>query len=69
MKQRLAALKYFKPSIALLVIAVLVTLFAHPHIAVPIVLVIGAVIMAWQNYRVLRGVAQAQEQEQCGKDS
>lgn len=53
MKQRLATLKYFKPSIVLLAIAILVTLLAHPHIIVPIVLVTGAIIMAWQNYRVL----------------
>ncbi|GAG80636.1 unnamed protein product [marine sediment metagenome] len=64
MKQRLAVVKYFKPSIVLTVLAILATLFAHPHIIVPIVLVTGAVIMAWQNYRILRVRNKLQEQEQ-----
>lgn len=54
MRKRLAVLKYFKPSIVLLTLAILITLFAHPHIIVPIVLVIGAIVMMWQNYRVLK---------------
>lgn len=54
MRKRLAVLKYFKPSIVLLILAILITLFAHPHIIVPIVLVIGAIMMVWQNYRVLK---------------
>lgn len=62
MKQRLATLKYFKPSLVLLAVAILVTLLAHPHIAVPIVLVTGAIIMAWQNYRVLATRERLQEQ-------
>lgn len=64
MRKRLAVLKYFKPSIVLLVLAILATLLAHPHIIVPIVLITGAVIMAWQNYRVLTMRGKSQEQEQ-----
>ena len=60
MKQRLATLKYFKPSLVLIVLAILATLLAHPHIIVPIILITGAVIMAWQNYRVLREKSQEQ---------
>ena len=64
MRQRLAVLKYFKPSIVLLVLAILATLLAHPHIIVPIVLITGAVVMAWQNYRVLRSKLQEQESDE-----
>ena len=63
MKQQLTTIKYFTPSIVLLAIATLATLFTHAHIIVPIVLVVGAIIMAWQNYRILRGRLQRQEQE------
>lgn len=38
----------------LLAIAILVTLFAHPHIIVPIILVIGAIVIAWENYKVIK---------------
>ena len=54
MKKRLAVLKYFKPSIVLLILAILITLFAHPHSIVPIILVIGATVMGWQNYKILK---------------
>ena len=64
MKKKLAVLKYFKPSIVLLVLAILITLFAHPHIIVPIILVIGAVMMIWQNYRVLKAKSMEGTNEQ-----
>ena len=67
MKQQLATVKYFKPSIVLLVLAILTTLFTHAHIVVPIVLVVGAIIMAWQNYRILRGRSQEQESNEVHK--
>ena len=54
MRKRLAVLKYFKPSIVLLILAIVITLLAHPHIIVPIILVIGATIMGWQNYKILK---------------
>ena len=54
MRRRLAILKYFKPSIVLLILAIVITLLAHPHIIVPIILVTGAVVMGWQNYRILK---------------
>jgi len=63
MRRRLAVLKHFTPSIVLLSLAVLATLFAHPHITVPIILVIGAIVMAWQNYRILRLRDKSQEQQ------
>ena len=63
MKQRLTTIKYFTPSIVLLAIATLATLFTRAHIVVPIVLVTGAIIMAWQNYRILRLRGKSQEQE------
>ena len=65
MRKRLAVLKYFKPSIVLLVLAILITLFAHPHIIVPIILVIGAVMMIWQNYRVLKAKEENNENPQA----
>lgn len=64
MKQRMKPLKHFTPSLVLLVLAILATLFAHPHIIVPVVLITGAVVMAWQNYRALKVRARTQEQEQ-----
>jgi len=63
-RKRLAVLKYFKPSIVLLILAILITLFAHPHITVPIILVIAAVIMFWQNYRVLKAQSMEGSNEQ-----
>jgi len=54
MRRRLVVLKHFTPSIALLGIAILITLFAHPHIVVPIILIIGAIVLAQQNYKVLK---------------
>lgn len=64
MRQRLAVVKYFKPSIVLVVLAILATLFAHPHIIVPIILIVGAIVMAWQNYHALRYELQQQIQVQ-----
>ena len=61
MKQRLKPLKYFKPSIVLLAIAIIALIFTNAHIIVPIVLITGAIIMAWQNYKILRGRLQKQE--------
>ena len=54
MRRRLAILKHFKPSIVLLILAMVITLLAHPHIIVPIILAIGAIIMGWQNYKILK---------------
>ena len=53
-RKKLAILKHFKPSIVLLVLAIVITLLAHPHIIVPIILVIGAIVMGWQNYKILK---------------
>jgi len=61
MRKRLAVLKHFTPSIALLGSAILITLFAHPHIVVPVILIVGAVVTAWQNYKILKDRAQEQK--------
>ena len=60
MKQRLAMLKYYKPSIVLVGLTIIATLFAHPHIVVPIILIIAATLMAYQNYNTLKNKAQEQ---------
>ena len=65
MRKRLAVLKYFKPSIVLLILAILITLFARPHIIVPIILVIAAVMMMWQNYRTLKAKEENNENPQA----
>lgn len=63
MRKRLATLKYLKPSIALIILAILITLLAHPHILVPIALVIGAILIAWQNYNMIRKARIRQQEE------
>ena len=54
MQKKLAILKHFAPSIVLLALAILAILFTHAHIIVPIILVIGATVMGWQNYKILK---------------
>ena len=63
MRRRLAIIKYFAPSITLLGVAMLAILFTHSHIVVPIILVVGAVIMAWQNYRVIKDKVEVEVKE------
>ena len=64
MRRRLAILKHFKPSIVLLILAIVITLLAHPHIIVPVILVIGAIVMGWQNYKILKACSMQVSNEQ-----
>lgn len=71
MKQRVATLKtlkHFKPSIVLLAIAMVALVFTNAHIIVPIVLIIGAIVIAWENYKIIKAKKEREQEREQEKD-